>query len=369
MVDLLASALILIYSRMKDHDVTWLYGPLQSSQIPKLGVASPSSIVRLPRADSFITKSILKKRSRSDIILQQSLSNSTLVRRAVDSLVSQGPNSSRDRPLIGPGAISDASRTNYRSFPTPVGTPPQTIDSSLSLSGASTPSERKHIHFSERVQQCIAINKDGEDDHEDDEMDSAVCYDSDDSEEGGLTMRIERGKERRLSSSRSGTPRPSFSGDLHQRTIAMLPATKLRGATPEPSETATPGGAIWTPRSLLAKSSSQETLKPSRPSSNFLLDNADEVEGFQDQAASSLAPSASRRTSQQMHSAARFRSFVNEDEEMESRGLRRTASGMFMPYDDNEEDYGVDGVMGKVINAVNTAKDILHVVWNVGWRP
>jgi hypothetical protein len=40
-------------------------------------------------------------------------------------------------------------------------------------------------------------------------------------------------------------------------------------------------------------------------------------------------------------------------------GLRRTPSGIFMPYEEDEDD---------VVDAGNTARDIAHVIWNVGWR-
>jgi hypothetical protein len=47
--------------------------------------------------------------------------------------------------------------------------------------------------------------------------------------------------------------------------------------------------------------------------------------------------------------------------------MRRTSSGVFIPY----EEGGVsptDGILGHVINTVNTARDISHVIWSVGWR-
>jgi hypothetical protein len=60
--------------------------------------------------------------------------------------------------------------------------------------------------------------------------------------------------------------------------------------------------------------------------------------------------------------------FVNpdDDEELE-RGadLRLTSSGMFMPYEDESSH---PGLFGRVLDTVNTARDIAHVIWNVGWR-
>jgi hypothetical protein len=48
--------------------------------------------------------------------------------------------------------------------------------------------------------------------------------------------------------------------------------------------------------------------------------------------------------------------------------MRRTPSGMFMPFEDNEEEQQPPGFIGKIVDTVNTARDIAHVVWNAGWR-
>ena len=345
---------------MKDHDVTWLYGPLQSGQVLKLGPASPSPTTRLSRTDSFVVakKSILKKRSLSETMLQRSLSNSTLVKQAVDSIVSQGPHPSRIRPALSPRSVSEMPQHGQIPFATPVETPLRTLSSSSSSSGAQTPNVRRHIHFSEKVEQCIAINKDGEDEH-DEELDSGVFGDSDgESDDGVLMMRPEKGKERRLSSSDCRTPRQSFSSDASQRTIAMLPATKLRGDTPEPPEVTDCEAGFWNLRGSLAKSSSQETLKPSRPSSNFLKKGGD----TDNHHAQLPFSSTSRPTSKALHSTTSTHFTLDEDKEMESRGLRRTPSGMFMPYDESLEGYETAGLFGKVIDTVNTAKDVGFLV-------
>lgn len=121
----------------------------------------------------------------------------------------------------------------------------------------------------------------------------------------------------------------------------MLAPTTLRGDTPEPD-------AI---RPIMTRSSSQETLKPSRPAANFAWDDADDVD---------LTWQPSSDTDMNLR---------DEDEEMQLKGLRRTPSGMFMPYDEDDDDYAAGaGVFGRVIDTINTAKDIAHVVWNVGWR-
>jgi len=57
-----------------------------------------------------------------------------------------------------------------------------------------------------------------------------------------------------------------------------------------------------------------------------------------------------------------------DNPEKSSSGLRRTASGMFMPYDDEGDVLVSGGILGRVVDTVNTARDIAHVIWNVGWR-
>lgn len=137
------------------------------------------------------------------------------------------------------------------------------------------------------------------------------------------------------------TPRSSFSND--NKTIVPLPSTtlKYRTDTPEPPEIQTQSG-LWSGGRKLSPSPSQETLRPPRPSHNFLLDDDPEVS---DEPWKAPSQDASYEP---------------------GPGLRRTESGMFMPYD---EDDGPprNSIFGQALNAVNTFKDIAHVVWNVGW--
>ena len=56
------------------------------------------------------------------------------------------------------------------------------------------------------------------------------------------------------------------------------------------------------------------------------------------------------------------------DDYMSEGALRRTNSGMLMPYDEEEDDMMAVGLFGRVSETINTARDIAHVIWNVGWR-
>ena len=98
-------------------------------------------------------------------------------------------------------------------------------------------------------------------------------------------------------------------------------------------------------------------------SSNFLLDDED------DELNTNWQPSAGRRASIYPGHSGIGTPIYDSDEE-ERSGLRRTPSGMFMPYEEDEEEEDIEtaGILGKVVDTVNTAKDIAHVIWNVGWR-
>ena len=342
--------------RLKDHDVTWLYGPLQTGTAKPLDFDSAPPASQLSRSNSFGSKKpILKKRSLSEIMLQRSLSSSTLMKQATDSLRAQQPEKRlRERPLLGNRLLSDSVTSSNPDSPGRASIPP-TVLSSASASGRQTPCTKRHIHFNNKVEQCIAINKGG-DDHED--YYSAI-HDDSASDDDLLTMKPIQTSGARISN--HTTPRNSFSGD--SKTIAMLPSTTLnyRGDTPEPAEQkARQQGSFWNLGAKLNGSPSQETLKPSAPSTNFLLDEDDDAD-------MTWQPSA---TNGRRDSIFLMRGPKDEedDERGQRSGLRRTPSGMFMPYEEDEDDIHPSGLFGKVVDTVNTAKDIAHVIWNVGWR-
>lgn len=322
--------------------------------------APPAS--QLLRTNSFATKKpILKKRSLSEIMLQRSISSSTLMKQAIDSLRAQQPDyDALTHRKLGARAYSDFVTVATPMSPTDILTGTPSAAGSSSSSGLQTPGERRHIHFNDKVEQCIAINKDI-DDHEDD---YSAIQDDDSSDDGIIMMKPVHGKERKLS--HRITPNGGFGSE--SKTIAMLPSTtlKYRGNTPEPpQETPKQRTSFWNVAAKLVTSPSQETLKPSKPSTNFLLDDEDEEADMSWQPPTSPT---NRKDIMFVHQSRMSGSSFDEDEDIEGRGLRRTPSGMFMPYEEDEDDVVAAGLFGKVVDTVNTAKDIAHVIWNVGWR-
>lgn len=336
--------------------MTWLYGPLQTSHQP----SEPTST--LSKSNSFLNKKpILKKRSMSEVMLQKSISTSSLVKAAVasvkaqESMVKSGP---RSRPVLGARAASDFVTSAIPSKT--VSRDTSDYYSSHSTSGLHTPAdgEKRHIRFDEKVEQCIAVDaKDVDDDEEEDEG-AAVKDDDDDSssDDGVVMMKSERKRPMSRSNSRS-----SFSGE--SKTIAMLPSTTLKYRTdsPEVPPSHSVGHSFWR-GSRLSPSASQETLRPSNPSTNFLLDDDEDDEDI------SWEPSAA--FSNRVDSLEQLdRQYARAERNTEdSANLRRTSSGMFMPFEGSEEEAANRGLFGTVIDGVNTARDIAHVIWNVGWR-
>lgn len=348
---------------MKDHDVTWLYGPLQPGN-SNLDPDSTPPASQMSRSNSFgMKKPILKKRSMSEIMLQRSLSSSTLMKQATDALSAQQfEKGTGDRTALGDRKVSDFISLSGSETPvTRATTHAASPDLFSSTSGSQTPCTQRHIHFNDKVEQCIAINCDGED-----HMHHVQVFqdETESSEDDVLTMQPVNAS--KVKSRKPGTPRNSFSNE--SKTIAMLPSTTLnyRGDTPDiETQQAKNQQQPWGISRGLNPSTSQRMLRPSTASAKFLLDEED------DDSDMNWQPSAGRRDS--VFPAGGFRLREDDDEENddeerpENLGLRRTPSGMFMPYDE-DDDYPRDGLLGKVVDTVNTARDIAHVIWNVGWR-
>lgn len=216
---------------LKDCDVTWLYGPLQtgSDKSLKIRSCSPASSTRISKSNPFLNKKpILKKRSTSEIMLQRSLFGSSQVKQAVAAVQVQGFREAgrrRDQPdirqatsdcVIFPFSLRRMSRENPSLLP------------SVFSSGLASPGsgEAKHIHFNEQVEQYISLEMKG---GEEEEPDSYAIhdYDGSDSDDGAIMIKRTNSKwGLPLISRKQGAPWASFSAD--SKTIAVLPHTTLK---------------------------------------------------------------------------------------------------------------------------------------------
>lgn len=372
-----ASALLTrLCHRLKDCDVTWLYGPLLPGKSSNMSGSDINSNVGLSKSNSFIQsqskkKPILKKRSMSEVMLQKSLSSSSLIKQAAAAVQAQ----QRELPRgirVSARPRFERAATDYVTFPFSsrrLSKESISAGPSTSISGAISPnSERKHIHFNESVEQCIAVEVKGE---EDDDVDSDpynIDYDSD-SDDGMIMMK------RTTSKRPKPIPRRRLSNHdkPEKKMLSSLPPTRLKfGADDEEESTETAMKHSY--RSpVLSPSSSQETLRPSKPSSKlFFVDSDDEDEDEENDKDDSFGPGLRSPPpggfgSSSSASSSGFRRTISSSSlNAAPAGMKRTESGMFMPNDDGET--ASEGIVGFVLDTVNTAKDIAHVVWNVGWR-
>ncbi|GKU04117.1 hex2 protein [Fusarium langsethiae] len=340
---------------LKDCDVTWLYGPLQSGPKNTHSTHTEPSSVSLSKTDSLVNlnkKPILKKRSMSEVMLQRSLSTASLLKQATAAVKAQETRGIL-RPHMG------RSNTDYFAYPFAsrrLSGDSSSIAPSVESSGVISPSaERKHIHFNEQVEQCIAVEIKG--DEEEEAIDDHYGSDSD-SDDGVMMKRVQT-KKRPISRRKTLKSKPAAEG----KTIAKLPSTtlKYREDTPEPRET-----AMKHSRSpLMSPSSSQETLRPAKQSGRFFFGEEDHDDSLDDALLSPRSGWASPPS--EGINGGLNRSISSGSLCEEPAGMRRTPSGMFMPYEEGEMQSG-DGIFGRVIDTVNTARDIAHVIWNVGWR-
>ncbi|KAF2835566.1 hypothetical protein M501DRAFT_918275, partial [Patellaria atrata CBS 101060] len=351
---------------LKDYDLTWLYGPLQTANTSSFSQQASEPASNISKSNSFLNKKpILKKRSMSELMLQRSISTSSLVKQAAASVQAQQYRNP-DRPPNRPGFARAQSDFGSSAMPSrTISRDPTETFSSRTTSGIQTPNdqgERKHIRFDNKVEQCIAVDVKGDDDDELENGWGMHNNDDDDSSDDGVVM-MKRSKKKKTPLKRN-ISRSSFNSE--SKTIAKLPDTTLKYRTDSPDipdHAQSHSTGFWR-SSRLSPSPSQETLRPSHPSSNFLLGEED------DDAEMGWEPSGAfvgRKDSAAVGLDGQLDGSLDSKSHEGSGALRRTASGMFMPYEEDEDEAVSSGLLGKVVDTVNTARDIAHVIWNVGW--
>ncbi|KKA30304.1 hypothetical protein TD95_004337 [Thielaviopsis punctulata] len=402
---------------LKESDVTWLYGPLQTGSSGD-GLISSND----PPSAASTTKPILKKRSKSEVMLQRSLSASSLVMQATAAIEAQQTHLRQARPILQKNHSTGYLMNNRRRLSidnSPIC--PTSLVSSGVISPSGEKSEKRRIHFNEQVTQCIAIDERDEDDDEP-AFDNTLSDNDDD--EGVLTIRT---RARRIPLLRRKTS-PVLKSAI-KKTISMLPSTTLK------SEDAPHSAAMkhtFHSPAVLPSSSREDnrastTLSHSKKSGRLLTtgdeDDDDEIEIEQEE---DISISASNGKTFSPRKSGFASSLYDSDEEDESddvleiapssrseilggmglgdasmssfgssgssgglgglkrststsslgdtSGMRRSSSGMvYMPYDlgtcfppSSPSPPPSDGFLGQLIDIINTARDIAHVIWNAG---
>ncbi|KAF3919743.1 hypothetical protein ABW20_dc0107686 [Dactylellina cionopaga] len=331
---------------MKDYDVTWLYGPLSTAPERSSFSISPtspqcSSAPRNPchhHNHKNTKKTILKKRSMSEVLLQRSISSSNLLRQATASIRSQqSQNHHRlSRPVMPNRAVSDYATYPFISQVPTTGEGTSETTSALESGIESPSSSRKHIHFNDRVEQCIAVEAKDEDEEMD--VDMGFEEEEDSSDEGGLCLNM---------SSRPKTGRQdSKGGSSEPQTIQKLPSTTLK-AEMEPSELKQSTSSNNLSALLFGASSPSSSKSSLGTGTAFVFNDEDEDDPIE------WEPKWSNRRDSVSINRGRF-----GDLDDEYGGFAECPP---TPPSGNE------GIFGRAVDAVNTARDIAHVFWNVGW--
>jgi hypothetical protein len=216
------------------------------------------------------------------------------------------------------------------------------LPSSASIGISSRGVERKHIHFNYKVEQCIAVEV--KDDDDDSDCDISTHTNSED----GIMMKLDRSR-------KPATEGNSILSD--GKTIAMLPSTTLkhREHIQEVPETAIRYASSALHSHLVSPFSSQETARPPKASGRFSEDLMD------------ADTNSGRYSSGSFEEHDPHRITSTDSLTAEPVGMRRTPSGMFMPYGEAVT-CSNKGMFCRVIDTVNTARDMAYVIWNSGWR-
>jgi hypothetical protein len=214
---------------------------------------------------------------------------------------------------------------------------PSSAYSGISSSGI----ERKHIHFNYKVEQCIAVEVKDDDDEGD------CDFSTDTNSEDGIIKELDRSQK---------LAKEGNSLLCNGKTIAMLLSTTLKHRehiqAPETVIRYT-FSALHSHR--VSPFSPQEASRPPKPSGKFSEDSID--------ADTNLCWYTSGRFEE--HNPHHIIS--TDSLTAEPAGMRRTPSGMFMPYGEAVT-CSNKGMFCRVIDTVNTARDMAYVIWNSGWR-
>ncbi|KAH7186985.1 hypothetical protein DER44DRAFT_857879 [Fusarium oxysporum] len=338
---------------LKDHDITWLYGPLHSVPNPFDSTQTELSEVPSPKTDSHVSlhrKPILKKRSMSEEILQRSLSTASISKqaRAAGKIQETGD-------ILHP-RISFSS-TEDLSQPVPRGQL-DSASSSVTLatesSGTISPNgERKRTHFNEQVEQCIAVEVEGI--HHDDNEPDTGRYGDDSDPDDGVMMKYTRTR-----------TWPFFERDTPEsklaegKTIVMLPPTTIKNWEDYPEQVGTASKYF---RSPVMPSSSHDGHRPATQT-QVSFDEERDQDSLDDVR---LGPCTSWPSSPAEHANSGLPPSLSSDNLGEEPvGRRMTPSGMFMPYEEGDIP-SADGILGRIMDTVNTARDIAHLIWTVSW--
>ena len=413
--------------RLKDCDVTWLYGPLQS-QGGTLGRShtEPTSPAisepgmhrhKMSRSSSFCapSKPILKKRSHSEVMLT-TLSGKThgnLLTRAAQAVQDERRRELEEQELreekqknpLTPSHILRSHQRMRRKGSTDLTVltrdspeSPFTVNHNVqpvrtdyfgqgnwtsSSSGGQTPAASKHIHFNDRVEQCIAV------DVKDDEEENVAVEDDDDdeSEDEGLFMMkskpISKPEHSTIAKLPATTLRPGDDPIREPPQMAFTPSSPSRASPSRASQDdlnlPEPAGFYYEEGGGFSTSASPPDFPPP-PSTPFpldqeILDDFSFDHPFASQSHSENIPFSNASSAHTSATSSRRSSSFDLEEDSTRRAsvsaipIPSAQRNMNIRGPNNilgEDEEGM-GIVGLAADAISTAKDLVGVLWNAGW--
>lgn len=415
--------------RFKDSDTTWLYGPVHElqQQHKALFQQKVEEQVEAALEEARTQKPILKQRTPSERMLRVSLSSSSLIKQATAAVQAERDLIFRrkpSRPRVGRAQSDFAYRGPTLEIPTSFSPLHNTSSSATTSAGGASPTiaPKRHIHFNETVQQAQIIAMGEEETPAWQLMDEL----SSDEEELIMAPKKRNTTGKRPASKRNDSKASTSSVDTV--CITPLPSTSIKfhcdrkRCVGDHESWLAPSSSISHSRRpfKMTSSASQETLRPSHPSTNYLLQHGEdddedddsyrkpEIEVRKDPTASS-ATFKFRADDRAMvgYGPGQARELLMEEEDSACAeffeepvapavdpaqmafstggvgGLKRTQSGLFMPFaladeEEEPEELEIGGrerrgswlgqVVDTTVNTVNTVSDIAQVIWNVGWN-
>ncbi|KAJ4017472.1 protein phosphatase regulator [Fusarium oxysporum] len=329
---------------LKDSDASWLYGPVQQGASKIYCMQTGPSSASLLQPNSLVNtnkKTILKKRSISDTILQRPLSTSSLPQQAAPVVQVR----QKDRRRLRELSFDSLATMDHNIFPFPSMPMSRDTSSMLPLSAytgiSSSGVDRKHIHFNYKVEQFIAVEV------KDDDNGGDCDISTDTNSEDGIIMKLDRSRK---------TAKEGNSLLSNGKTIAMLPSTTLKHREHiQVPETVIHYTASALHSHRVSPFSPQEASRPPKASGRFSEDLID------------TDTNLGWYTSGTFEEHDPHNIIPTESLTAKPAGMRRTPSGMFMPYEEAVT-CSNKGMFCRVIDTVKTAKDMAYVIWNSGWR-
>ncbi|PWN50796.1 hypothetical protein IE53DRAFT_315092 [Violaceomyces palustris] len=249
---------------LKDSDVTWLYGPLHEHADPVPPPKQATTADRLDLEDSHGKKSILKHRTISELLTNppRAASPALELNDPLDLDADEDEASLKEAKKSALFSVRSDSNLASRNSKRNAGSPPHTArfdeQPYFQRTESSQSEEKRHISFNQRVEQCIAVDRDevDYDDYDDDEE-----YDEEESSEDDVLTMRSSARASPMSSTHSVSFRHSSLTGSDHATIAKLAPTRLKTSEVYPA----PSPAVVDPTGFIAQYGGSSPSVPSYP--------------------------------------------------------------------------------------------------------